>query len=142
MLREPDFLGKFLFKHVWGKGTKNGPQNEGSSYFIHKYCLSIFLKIVENERLYYPVFFSNPISAKILVLELLRKILLSVIVSDCRILSSAMAQKRIELCFVCSSVFMETRNLYLINWVLWFLPCFTVCLSFGLSDCSFLETTH
>lgn len=94
------------------------------------------------ERLYYPVFFSNPISAKILVLELLCKILLSVIVSDCRILSSAMAQKRIELCFVCSSVFMETRNLYLINWVLWFLPCFTVCLSFGLSDCSFLETTH
>ena len=47
---ESDFLGKFLFVHIWAKGTNNGPRR-GFILFFDKNCNLIFLKIFANERL-------------------------------------------------------------------------------------------
>ena len=72
------FFGKFSFRHIWAKLTKNRPKRDFILFLLKNICHLIFQKIVQNERLPCYLFSStNLISGRILVLEILHKILQS-----------------------------------------------------------------
>ena len=71
------FLRKFIFGLKWAKWSKKG-NNQGffKKFFLLEILLLLFLDLVLSESSYYQLFpCTNPISGKILVLELRDKML-------------------------------------------------------------------
>ena len=89
-LMELIFQENFFDDHIWTNGTING-WKEDFTLFVRKNWDFIFLKTVDNERLYYLLFISNFISGKILFL-----LFIILVNSGCWILINAVSQERLK----------------------------------------------